>query len=191
MAGPKPVDDQSIKNHGNGYPGNNGKCSIKKLPWKYKSGGSLENSMKEQSMNQNANQMIDWVDKFQMTRNTSSIDFVIQPGNDGFSNCEQSPNNDSWGDETHRFGRNRHLGPIFYDEQSISLIWKFKFQPSKKLERQPTVVPDVMTLMRLLKSVCWRLVRTGLLNTRDRFELTLWFTQLTARSHRILRRILC
>ena len=94
--------------------------------------------MKEQSMNQNANQMIDWVDKFQMTRNTSSIDFVIQPGNDGFSNCEQSPNNDSWGDETHRFGRNRHLGPIFYDEQSISLIWKFKFQPSKKLERGPT-----------------------------------------------------
>ena len=86
--------------------------------------------MKEQSMNQNANQMIGWVDKLQVTRNTSSIDFVIQPGNDGFSNFEQPPNNDSWGNETHNFD-NTHLGPIFWDERSISLIWKFKFQPSK------------------------------------------------------------
>ena len=60
--------------------------------------------MKEKSMNQNANQVIDsdWIYK-ESTRNWSewsSIDFVIGPENDGFTNFEQSPSNEKWGDET-------------------------------------------------------------------------------------------
>ena len=54
--------------------------------------------MKDQSMNQNATHVIESArsDKLQIPRNFSSIDFVIKPGNDGFSNYKQSPSNDSW-----------------------------------------------------------------------------------------------
>ena len=148
------IEPKIIKNHGSGYPGNDDKQMFYKHPWKHKSGGFLAKSMKQQSMNENAKQMTDWVEKFQMTRNTISINFVIQPGKDDFSNCKQSPKNDSWGDDTHSFDRTRHLGPIFYGGQSISLIWKFKFQPSKMKKTRPDV-------MRLVKSVCSNLVRPG------------------------------
>ena len=83
--------------------------------------------MKEQSKNQNVIHVIDsvwkterwktfgWKDKLQIPRNFSSIDFVIKPGNDGFSNYEQSPSNDSWGDETHSLDRTGHFGQIFHN----------------------------------------------------------------------------
>ena len=66
--------------------------------------------MKQQSMNQNAKHVLDFV---QIPRNFSSVDFVIKPGNDGFSNFKKSPSNDNWGDETYSFDRSRHFGQIF------------------------------------------------------------------------------
>ena len=51
--------DLPVNNHSTGYQGNNGKNSIKNHPWKHKFGGFLTNSMKQQSMNQNANQVRD------------------------------------------------------------------------------------------------------------------------------------
>ena len=71
--------------------------------------------MKQQSMNQNANHVLNFVliGKFQIPRNFSSFDFVIKPGNDGFSNFKQSPSNDNWGDETYSFDWTRHFAQIF------------------------------------------------------------------------------
>ena len=70
---------------------------VKKHPWKHNFGGFLANSMKEQSMIQNGHHVTESVgnQKFHIQRNFSSVDFVIKPGNDGFSNYKQSPSNDS------------------------------------------------------------------------------------------------
>ena len=74
--------------YSSGYKAGNHKEAIKREPWFYKVGVFLANSMKEQSMNQNAYHVADsnWIGKFTFPRNFSSVDFVIKPGNNGFSN---------------------------------------------------------------------------------------------------------
>ena len=69
------------------HPGNHSHCFF------------LANSVKEKSMNHNAKHVNRPLavgnEKLQIPRNFSSIDFVIKPGDNGFSNYEQSTSNDS------------------------------------------------------------------------------------------------
>ena len=84
-------------------------------------------------MNQNANHVMDseWIFKESITRNWSkwsSVDFVIGPENDGFSNFVKSPNNEKWGDETNsldrtRPGHFRKLKKICNDFMRTVVIW--------------------------------------------------------------------
>ena len=77
--------------------------------------------------------------KFQIPRDFSPVDFVIEPSNNGFSNFEQSPSYDKGGEETNSLDRTwtSHFGQILHKEQTISSKRNsaIQFQSSKKLCR--------------------------------------------------------
>ena len=89
------IDHQPKAKNSSGYQAGNNIDGKKQCPWNHKLGGFLANSKKEKSMNQNANYVIGsvWI-YFQIPRNFSSANFVIEPCNNGFSNFEQVPSND-------------------------------------------------------------------------------------------------
>ena len=75
--------------------------------------------------------------KFQIPRDFSPVDFVIEPSNNGFSNFEQSPSYDKGGEETNSLDRTwtSHFGQILHKEQTISSKRNSAIQSSKKLCR--------------------------------------------------------